>query len=142
MSFLSFLNQLSSCLQSIYVHSLIVKRKNHCLHRLQLYYLPISFATNRPILYSKLTICWQKVINKPWVSSWKETETTNGQVKKIRPENMLLFSTLKLLNKQLTIGFDRDKFRAINSVTTTAKHAGGQDQNHCFHVSSTTFNFI
>ena len=55
---------------------------------------------------------------------------------------MLLFSTLKLLNKQLTIGFDRDKFRAINSVTTTAKHAGGQDQNHCFDVSSTTFNFI
>lgn len=55
---------------------------------------------------------------------------------------MLLFSTLKLLKKLLTIGFDRDKFRAINSVTTTAKHAGGQDQNHCFDVSSTIFNFV
>ena len=46
------------------------------------YSLPISFATNRPVLYSKLTIFGQIVINKPWVSSWKETETTNGQVKK------------------------------------------------------------
>ena len=43
---------------------------------------------------------------------------------------MLLFSTLKLLNKQLTIGFDRDKFRAINSVTTTTVGVAHQDQNH------------
>ena len=43
-------------------------------------------------------------------------------------------STLKLLNKQLTIAFDRDKFRAINSVTTTAKRAAKIKMIVVFHL--------